>query len=81
MLLAGSVGLGLVWGWLAVLACRGARWQKIARVLLSIVVQALVVGWLATPAALVGFAVALVVSAAVCAAWLRALELRFGVRR
>lgn len=80
MLIAGSVGLGLVWGWLAVRLCRGARWPKIARVLLSIVVQALVVGWLATPAALAGFAAALLVGVATCAAWLRALALRFGAR-
>jgi hypothetical protein len=75
--MVGAVGLGLVWGWLAVRLCRRARWPLVARVLLWLAVQALVVVWLASFRALLAFAAAALLSALLCAAWLRALALRY----
>lgn len=37
---AGTVGLGLVWGWLAVRLSRGARWTVVVRVVLGLAAQA-----------------------------------------
>jgi hypothetical protein len=74
----GAVGLGLVWGWLAVRLCQGAGWAKIVRVVLWIVVQALLIAWFGTTQSLIAFGVALLFSALFGRAWIRLLALRFG---
>jgi hypothetical protein len=75
----GCAGLGLVWGWLVVRRVRGARWPLVVRMLLWIAVQALLVLWLATPQALIWFAIGVLAGALVCHAWVRALVARYGV--
>ena len=74
----GAGGIGLVWGWLAVRLCQGARWPKFTRVLLSIVIQALLVAWLTSWQSLLAFGIGLLFGALICAAWLRRLALRYG---
>jgi hypothetical protein len=66
-----------VWGWLLVRRVRGARWPLVVRMLLWLVVQALLVAKLASLQAVVWFAISVLVSALVCYAWVRALELRY----
>jgi hypothetical protein len=75
--LIGCVGLGLVWGWLAVRRVRRARWPLVVRMLLWIAIQALLVAWMAGPPALAGFAIGVLAGALVCHAWVRALEQRY----
>jgi hypothetical protein len=75
--IAGSIGLGLVWGWLLVRRVRGARWPLVVRMLLWLVVQGLVVAKLASLQAVVWFAISVLVSALVYYAWVRALALRY----
>ncbi len=75
--IAGSIGLGLVWGWLVVRRVRGARWPLVVRMLLWVIVQALLVAKLASLQAVVWFAVSVLVSALVWYAWFRTLALRY----
>ena len=75
--IAGSIGLGLVWGWLAVRRSYKARWPVVARVLLWVIVQALVVGFAATLGAVGWFVASVALAALLCRAWLRALALRY----
>jgi hypothetical protein len=78
MLIAGGVGVGLVVGWVAARLLLGAPWKVRVWVLLSIIALGLIVFQLASQAAAIGFAVALLFSALACATWVRALEVRFG---
>jgi hypothetical protein len=73
----GSIGLGLVWGWVLVRRLRGARWPLVVRMLLWLVVQAVLVAKLASPQLVVWFAISVLASALVCHAWIRMLVLRY----
>jgi hypothetical protein len=75
--IAGSIGLGLVWGWLVVRRVRGARWPLVLRMLLWLAVQAVLVARLASPQLVAWFAISVLVSALVCHTWLRRLEQRY----
>lgn len=74
----GTLGLGLVWGWLALRRLRAASWSLVAIVLLLIGVQALLVVRLAGPALLASFGAGLALGALLVRAWLRGLALRYG---
>ena len=78
MQIAGGVGVGLVVGWVAARLLLGAPWNVRVWVLLSIIALGLIVVQLASPAAAIGFVVALLLSALACATKVRALEARFG---
>jgi len=73
----GSIGLGLVWGWMLVRRVRGARWPLVLRMLLWLVVQAVLVARLASPQLVVWFAISVLASALVCRAWIRRLVQRY----
>lgn len=73
----GSVGIGLVWGWMLSHPGRSWRaWRKLT-LLLGLVVQALLLWRLAVPLALVAFAAALVASWLLARTWYRALVWRY----
>jgi hypothetical protein len=78
MLIAGGIGVGLVVGWVSARLLLGAPWNVRVWVLLSVVALGLIVVQLASPAAAIGFVVALLLSALACATRVRALEARFG---
>ena len=78
MLIAGGIGTGLVVGWVGARLTLHAPWNVRVWVLLSVIALGLIVFQLASPAAMLGFAVALLVSALVCATRVRALEARYG---
>ncbi len=78
MLIAGGVGTGLVVGWVAARLTLRAPWNVRVWVLLSLIALGLIVFQLAGPAAAIGFGVALLFSALVCATRVRALEARYG---
>jgi hypothetical protein len=73
----GSVGIGLVWGWM--LSHPGRSWcaWRALTLLLGLVVQALLLWRLVVPVALVAFAVALVASWLLARTWYRALVWRY----
>jgi hypothetical protein len=72
--LAGSIGLGLVWGWVAARLIWRARWDVAARVLLGLLAQGLVSVYLASELATVWAAAAAATGALICYGWLRRLE-------
>jgi hypothetical protein len=78
MLLAGTIGLGLVWGWVSARLLRRARWEVAVRMLLGLVVLGLLVFHLGAIAEVVAFGVAVVAGALICGTWVRALERRYG---
>jgi hypothetical protein len=78
MLIAGGIGMGLVIGWVTARLLLRAPWNVRVWVLLSLIALGLIVFELASPAAAIGFAVALLWSALVCATRVRALEARYG---
>jgi hypothetical protein len=78
MLIAGGIGMGLVIGWVTARLLLRAPWNVRVWMLLSLIALGLIVFELASPAAAIGFAVALLWSALVCATRLRALEARYG---
>jgi F0F1-type ATP synthase assembly protein I len=78
MLIAGGVGAGLAVGWAAARLIRRAPWNVRVWVLLGLIAQGLIVLELASPAAAIGFAAALLLSALACSAWVRSLEARYG---
>ena len=78
MLIAGGIGTGLVVGWVAARLILRAPWNVRVWVLLSLIALGLIVFQLASPAATIGFVVALLVSALICATMVRALEARYG---
>ena len=78
MLIAGGVGMGLVVGWVAARLTLHAPWNVRVWVLLSVIALGLIVFQLASPAAAIGFGVALLLSALACATRVRALEIRYG---
>lgn len=78
LIVAGSVGLGLVWGWAAARLIHRSRWTVAVRTLLGLVIQGLVVLALATPPDLLAFAGAVALGALLGALWLRRLESRYG---
>jgi hypothetical protein len=78
MLIAGGIGTGLVVGWVAARLILHAPWNVRAWVLLSLIALGLIVFQLASPAAAIGFGVALLISALACSTWVRALEARYG---
>ena len=78
MLIAGGIGTGLVVGWVAARLSMRAPWNVRVWVLLGMVVMGLIVLQLAFLAGLIGFGVALLVSALACSTWVRSLEARFG---
>lgn len=73
----GSVGIGLVWGWLLAHPGRSWRSRQALGMLLSLVVQALLLWRLAAPTALVTFGSAFVASWLLARAWYGALALRY----
>jgi len=76
MLVAGGIGTGLVVGWVAVRLSLPAPWNVRVWVLLSSIALGLIVLLVASPAAAIGFAVALLVAALICYGWLRELARR-----
>jgi len=78
MLIAGGIGMGLVTGWVAARLVLRAPWNVRVWVLLSLIALGLIVLQLAAAAAMIGFAVALLFGALVCAIRVRALEARYG---
>lgn len=74
----GALGLGLVWGWLALRRLRAARWPLALFMLLLIAVQALLVLRFGERALLISFLAGLVLGALLVRAWLRGLALRYG---
>ena len=76
--IAGSIGLGLVSGWVAARLVRHARWFVVARVLLGLIIQGLVVLGLASARGAIAFGCALALGALLGALWVRRLELRYG---
>jgi hypothetical protein len=76
MLIAGGVGVGLVVGWVAARLLLGAPWKVRVWVLLSIIALGLIVFQLASQAATIGFAVALLAASLICYGWLRELAHR-----
>jgi hypothetical protein len=66
----------LVVGWLAARLSLGAPWNVRVWVLLSSIALGLIVFLLASLAAAIGFATALVVAALICYGWLRELARR-----
>jgi hypothetical protein len=80
MLVAGGIGTGLVVGWVAARLSLAAPWNVRVWVLLSTIALGLIVFQIATPAATIGFAAALVVAALICYGWLRGLARRRAAR-
>ena len=78
MLIAGGIGTGLVVGWVAARLILHAPWNVRVWVLLSLIALGLIVLQLAGPAPTIGFGVALLFGALVCATKVRALEARYG---
>ena len=78
MLIAGGIGIGLVVGWVAARLIWRAPWNVRVWVLLSLIALGLIVFQLAGRAAAIGFGVALLFSALVCATRVRMLEARYG---
>jgi hypothetical protein len=76
MLIAGSIGAGLVVGWLAGRLLHRARWSVRAVLLLGLIAQGALVLRIATPTATRWFVVAALLAAFSCIAWVRALERR-----
>ena len=74
----GSIGLGLVWGWAAARLIYRAQWIVVARVLIELILQALVVLVFTSPRAVIAFAGAVVLAALLSWLWVRRLELRYG---
>ena len=78
----GCAAIGLVWGWLGALRVgryrprlRLTSWLALA---LGVVLQGSVVAWLASPRAVIAFAVGLVVAGSAHLLWLGALARRWG---
>jgi hypothetical protein len=79
MLVFGGVGLGLVWGWIAVrMAYRARRWTAVVSALLGTVGLGLVAALVAAPWVTRWFAGGVLAGALVCMVWVRTLELRYG---
>ena len=78
MLIAGSIGTGLVVGWVAARLTLHAPLNVRVWVLLSVIALGLIVFQLAARPATIGFGVALLASALICATRVRALEARYG---
>jgi hypothetical protein len=76
MLIAGSIGTGLVVGWLAARLLYHARWMMRVWLLLGLIVQGLLVLQIASPDAMLWFWVAALAVALICFGWLRELERR-----
>jgi hypothetical protein len=76
MPILGTIGLGLVWGWLAARSIYGARWTALVFVALGLAAQGLLVPQVVVSQAVPWFVGAGVVSFAVCLGWLRALRRR-----
>jgi hypothetical protein len=77
LVVAGVVGLGLVWGWIAArLVYRARRWTLFATALLGLIAQALFVARLGPPRATLWFAAAVAIGALLATAWLRTIEAR-----
>ena len=78
MLILGSIGTGLVVGWVATRLTMRAPWTVRVWVLLSVIAHALIVFELAAAAAAISFGIALVLGALICGTWVRTLEARYG---
>ena len=76
MLIAGSIGTGLVVGWLAARLLYHARWMMRVWLLLGLIIQGLLVLQIASPDATLWFVGAALTAALTCFAWVRALERR-----
>src|SRR5262245_29364087 len=74
----GSIGLGLVWGWAAARLVYRARWIVVARVLIGLILQGLVVLVFTSPRVVIAFGGAVVLAALLGWQWVRRLELRYG---
>lgn len=72
----GTLGLGLVWGWLSLRRLRAARWPLAVIVLLLIAIQALLVLRFGERSLLASFLAGLALGALLVRAWLRGLALR-----
>ncbi|MEO7911640.1 MAG: hypothetical protein ABIV47_18500 [Roseiflexaceae bacterium] len=78
MLIAGGIGMGLVVGWVSARLMLPAPWNVRVWVLLGVLALGLIEFQLASAAAALAFAVALLFGALICGTRLRALEARFG---
>jgi hypothetical protein len=78
MVIAGSIGTGLVVGWVAARLTLRAPWNVRVWVLLSAIALGLIMLQLASVAAMIGFGAALLASALICATRVRTLEARYG---
>jgi len=75
--IAGSIGLGLVWGWAAARLTYRARWVVVVRVLLGLILQAQLVLFFTSQRDLLAFGGAAVLAALLGWLWVRRLELRY----
>jgi F0F1-type ATP synthase assembly protein I len=76
MLIAGTIGLGVVWGWLIVRLARGRPWQVVARVVLGAAAQLAVVAQLAQALGAAWWVVGVAAGALIAGLWVQALERR-----
>jgi len=76
MLIAGGIGTGLVVGWLAGRLLDRARWSVRVLLLLGLSAQAALVLQIGSLLATLWFVATALLSAAICVAWVRALERR-----
>ncbi|MBK9712172.1 MAG: hypothetical protein IPO81_12760 [Kouleothrix sp.] len=77
MLIAGAIGAGLVWGWLAARLAYRARWDVAVRVLLGLAALSLIIFQLTTARATLAFAGASALGALLSLAWARSLAARY----
>ena len=73
MLIAGAIGAGLVWGWLAARLTYRARWDVAVRVLLGLAALSLIIFQLTTARATLAFAGASALGALLSLVWARSL--------
>jgi F0F1-type ATP synthase assembly protein I len=78
MLILGAIATGLVLGWVAARLTLRAPWNVRVWVALGLIAQGLIVLELAAARAAFGYAAALLLSALICATWVRSLEARYG---
>jgi NhaP-type Na+/H+ or K+/H+ antiporter len=73
----GGLGIGLVWGWVAVHLLRGARRARALRTLIGLALQVALLRWLGTPTMLASFVAGLLASGMTYWVWQYSLAQRF----
>ena len=73
----GGLGIGLVWGWVAVHLLRGARRARVVRTLIWLALQVALLRWLGTPTMLASFVAGLLASGMTYWVWQYSLAQRF----